>query len=123
MGYLAIPLEMTTMMIIPMLLGLAVDDTIHFITHTKLEFQRTGDYRQSISMTFKTVGQAIFMTSLILIATFLVYATSEARFFVHLAILATGGVFSALLADYCITPILVYWTKPFDHPTSASSLS
>ena len=111
MGYLDIPLEMTTMMIIPMLLGLAVDDTIHFINHCKLEFQRTGSYQTSIKLTFQTVGKAIFMTSFILVATFLVYMTSIARFFTNLSLLAISGISSALLADYFITPILVKWSK------------
>lgn len=113
MGYLDIPLEMTTMMIIPMLLGLAVDDTIHFITHSQLEVQRTGNYQKSIEKTFQTVGKAIFLTSFILIATFSVYLTSIARFFVNLSILATAGVLSALLADYLITPVLINLTRPF----------
>jgi predicted RND superfamily exporter protein len=113
MGYLDIPMEMTTMTIIPTLLGLVVDDTIHFINHCKLEFQRTGSYQESIETTAKTVGKAIFMTSFILIVTFLVYLTSVARFFTNLSILANAGISSALLAEYCITPILVKWTKPY----------
>ena len=117
MGYLDIPLEMTTMMIIPMLLGLAVDDTIHFITHCQLEVQRTGNYQQSIEKTFQTVGKAIFLTSCILIATFSVYLTSIARFFINLSILAIAGVLSALLADYFVTPVLIYLTKPFHKQT------
>lgn len=113
MGYLDIPLEMTSMMIIPMVLGLAVDDTIHFITHCKVEFHRTGRYASSIARTFHTVGRAIFMTSFILIATFAVYLTSIARFFTNLATIAIAGVLAALLADYLITPILVRWAKPY----------
>ena len=53
------------------------------------------------------------MTSFILIAAFSVYMTSIAAFFIHLGVLMTAGVLSALLADYCITPILVNWLKPF----------
>jgi predicted RND superfamily exporter protein len=113
MGYLEIPLDMITMVIIPILLGLAVDDTIHFISHSKLEFLRTGSYRTGIQTTFRTVGKAIFMTSFILIAAFSVYMTSIAAFFIHLGVLMAAGVLSALLADYCITPILVNWSKPF----------
>ena len=113
MGFLDIPLDMTSMMIIPMLLGLAVDDTIHFINHSKLEFQRTLSYRESVEKTFQTVGKAIFITSFILICTFSVYMTSIAKFFLNIGILAASGVLSALLADYFITPILILWTKPF----------
>ncbi len=113
MGYLDIPLDMSTMIIVPIILGLAVDDTIHFINHSKLEFQRTRNYPESIHRTFSTVGKAIFTTSFILIASFSAYITSIALFFVHLALLMSAGVLSALLADYFITPILVLWTKPF----------
>jgi predicted RND superfamily exporter protein len=113
MGYLDIPLDMTTMIIVPILLGLAVDDTIHVINHSKLEYQRTNKYRDGIHRTFQTVGKAIFMTSFILIASFSAYMTSIALGFVHLAILMTAGVLSALLADYFITPILVDWSRPF----------
>lgn len=113
LGYFDIPLDMTMMVIIPMLLGLAVDDTIHFITHCKLEFQRSGNYRIAIEKTFKTVGKAIFMTSFILVATFSVYMTSIANLFIHLCLMAVIGIVSALLADYFITPILLVWSKAF----------
>jgi predicted RND superfamily exporter protein len=113
MGYLSIPLDVVTMVVIPILLGLAVDDTIHFITHSKLEFQRTGNYRTAIQKTFQIVGKAIFTTSFIIIAAFSIYMVSIAVFFFHLSILFISGVISALLADYFITPILVDWTKPF----------
>jgi len=113
MGYLNIPLDVVTMVVIPILLGLAVDDTIHFITHSKLEFQRTGSYRTAIQKTFQTVGKAIFTTSFIVVAAFSTYMVSTAVFFFHLSILFISGVASALLADYFITPILVNWTKPF----------
>jgi predicted RND superfamily exporter protein len=116
MGYLDIPMDMTTMMIIPMLLGLAVDDTIHFINQCKLEFQKTGNYQESIEITFRTVGKTIFMTSFILGVTFLVYLTSIAKFFINLSILSISGIFSALLADYFITPILVKLSKPYGSP-------
>ena len=113
MGYAHIPIDMNTMMIMPVLLGLAVDDTIHFITHANLEFQRSQDYGKSIDSTFRTVGKAIFTTSCILIATFLVYGTSSIRCFNNMSLLAISGVSAALLADYFMTPILVNWSKPF----------
>ena len=112
-GYLNIPLDMMTMTIIPMLLGIAVDDSIHFINHVKLEIGNSGDYDESILHTFKTVGKALFMTSFILIITFSTYMTSIAKFYVVLGILVTLGLSSALLADYLITPVLIKWTRPF----------
>jgi predicted RND superfamily exporter protein len=113
MGLNHVTLDMMTMIIMPMLLGLAVDDTIHFINHAKLEFQRTGSYRLAVRETFVTVGKALFMTSFILVASFSVYLTSSARLFFNIGLLSVLGISSALLADYFITPILVKWTHPF----------
>lgn len=113
MGLHHITLDMMTMIVMPMLLGLAVDDTIHFINHAKLEFQRTGSYHEAIRETFVTVGKALFLTSFILAASFSVYLTSSARIFFYIGFLSILGITAALLADYCITPILVSWAQPF----------
>ncbi len=113
MGLFHIPLDMMTMIIMPMLLGLAVDDTIHFLNHTKLEFERSGKYARSIRETFVTVGKALFMTSFILICSFSVYLTSNAKIYIHIGLLSILGIASALLADYFVTPVLIKWTKPF----------
>jgi len=106
MGYMGIPLDMMTVTIIPMILGLAVDDTIHFFNHGRLEFEKTGNYRKSIIKTFGTVGVALVLTTLILSANFLAYTTSIANMFIHIGVLATAGMIAALLADFFITPIL-----------------
>jgi len=107
MGYMDIPLDMMTVTIIPMILGLAVDDTIHFFNHGRLEFERTGNYQKSIIKTFGTVGVALVLTTLILSANFLAYTTSVANMFIHIGILAAAGMISALLADFFITPVLI----------------
>ncbi len=106
MGFMDIPLDSMTVTIIPMILGLAVDDTIHFFTHGRLEFERTGNYHKSIIKTFGTVGVALVLTTLILSANFLTYTTSVANMFINLGILAAAGMIAALLADFFITPVL-----------------
>ncbi len=113
MGWLGIPLDMMTATIIPMILGLAVDDTIHFINHGQLEFNRTKNYNSSINKTFKTVGVALLLATIIISANFLVYTTSTANNFINLGMLAVVGMFAALIADFFITPILFKWFKIF----------
>lgn len=113
MGYFETPLDMMTMIIGPMILGLAVDDTIHFITHCKLEFWRTGSYEKAIRETFRTVGKALFMTSLILVLGFVVYTTSLDKFYFNVGIYIIVAILAALLADFLVTPVLILWTKPF----------
>ena len=113
MGFSGLPLDMITVTIMPMLLGLAVDDTIHFINHSQLEFERTGSYTKSVQRTFSSVGGALFMTTVILSFTFAVYMISVVHVFVNMGILIAAGLFAALLADYFITPVLLKMTKPF----------
>jgi predicted RND superfamily exporter protein len=112
MGYAKIPLDMLTMTIMPMLLGIAVDDTIHFITHTRLELERTGSYRQGVLNCFGEIGKTLGTTTIILCAMFFVYTLSPIAMLFHVGILAIVGMGSALLADYTLTPLLTYCLKP-----------
>ncbi|MGE4587272.1 MAG: RND family transporter [Mangrovibacterium sp.] len=113
MGWLNIPLDMMTATIIPMILGLAVDDTIHFINHGHLEFTRSGNYKQSILSSFRIVGVALVLSTLIISANFVVYTTSDALAYFNLGLLAVIGMLAALLADLFITPALFRWFKIF----------
>ncbi len=113
MGFSGIPLDMMSATIMPMLLGLAVDDTIHFINHAQLEYQKTGDYALSIERVFKTIGIALFMTSAVLILNFSAYLISDANIYRNMGILVAIGIASALLADYFVTPVLIRHFKPF----------
>jgi predicted RND superfamily exporter protein len=112
MGYAKIPLDMLTMTIMPMLLGIAVDDTIHFITHIRLGLDKTGSYRQGALDSFGKIGKTLGTTTVILCAMFFVYALSPIAMLFHVGALAIIGMAAALLADYTLTPLLVYSLKP-----------
>jgi len=86
---------------------MAVDDTIHFFNHSKLEFDRTPSYTDAIRRTFRVVGVAIVTTSIITSAVFSCFATSVCAMCVNFGLLAVVGILSALLADLFITPLLV----------------
>ena len=107
MGWAGIPLDMMTATLIPMMLGMAVDDTIHFINHSKLEFDREPNYSTAIRRTFRVVGVAIVTTSIITSAVFACFATSACAMCINFGVLAVIGILSALLADLFITPLLV----------------
>ena len=106
MGLLDYPLDMMTATIMPMILGLAVDDTIHFINHGHLEFSRQRNYKGAVLKTFRIVGTPIILTSIIISVNFAIYMTSQALSFRNMGFLSVAGMVSALLADLCITPIL-----------------
>ena len=97
---------MMTATIMTMILGLAVDDTIHFINHGHLEFDRRGNYRDAILRSFRTIGTPIILTSVVICANFAIYMTSEGLSFIHMGLLSVAGIVSALVADLCVTPVL-----------------
>jgi len=113
MGYLGISLDMMTMAIMPMILGIAVDDTIHFTNHTKYLFEKEQSYSRAIFGTFYSIGKTLAMTTIILSATFLVYLTNNIAAILRLGVLAAVGLSAALIADYLMTPVLIYMSKPF----------
>lgn len=113
MGWAGIPLDMMTATLLPMMLGMAVDDTIHFINHSKLEFDRTHKYRITVQRTFKVVGIAIITTSIITSAVFAGFCTSNCVMCINFGLMAIIGILSALAADLFITPILVSKCKVF----------
>jgi len=113
MGYFNSPLDMMTMTIMPMLLGIAVDDTIHFINHIKYEFEKCGNYESAILKSFRTVGKTLAMTTIILTATFAMYMFSLVANMARIGLLASMGLIVALVADYLMTPVLIILTKPF----------
>jgi uncharacterized protein len=113
MGYAKSSLDMMTMTIMPMLLGIAVDDTIHFINHIKFEFEQCGNYHTAVIRSFGTVGKTLAMTTIILSASFAMYLFSPVSMMFRLGLLSSMGLIGALVTDYLLTPVLIVWTKPF----------
>ena len=117
MGYCSFYLDMITMTIMPMILGIAVDDTIHFTNHIKYQLEKTNDYREAITISFREIGKTMGMTTFILCAMFLMYTFSPMACLYRVGLLAIMGLASALVADYTITPALMYLVKPFNNKT------
>ncbi len=113
MGYFGWNLDMITAMILPMILGIAVDDTIHFTNHIKYHFELTGNYRSAIENSYREIGKTMIMTTVILCAMFLIFLTSSMSVLVRLGWLSIIGLGGALIADYTVTPVLLFITKPF----------
>lgn len=113
MGWFGYSLDMVTAIVIPMVLGLAVDDTIHVINHAHLEFDRKKNYNYAILRTFRVIGIAVVMSTIILVATFLGFTSSTANNFRDLGILASAGLIAALVADLFISPVVMRRFKVF----------
>jgi predicted RND superfamily exporter protein len=106
LGFAGIPLEFVTMTVAPIILGLAVDDTIHFMSFLKQDFRITGHFPTSLRRSYEAVGAAITETTLILCVTFLVFLSSRINSIRYMGILTASGMTAAYFADILITPIL-----------------
>jgi len=112
MGYSHMPLDELTMMIMPMILGIAVDDTIHFSNHIKAKLETGRSYSGAVTESFREIGKTMGTTTFILCAMFLMYCFSPITAMFRVGLLSIIGLGSALIADYTLTPALIYLTKP-----------
>jgi predicted RND superfamily exporter protein len=112
MGYFHMPLDEMTMMIMPMILGIAVDDTIHFSNHIKAKLELGCSYKDAVTESFREIGKTMGTTTVILCVMFLMYCFSPITAMFRIGLLSIVGLGSALIADYTLTPALLYLTKP-----------
>ncbi len=113
MGLFNITLNMMTIVVAPLLIGIAVDDTVHYFVHFKEEFKTRRSYRRANRETFRKIGWALVFTSLILMIGFSAFLFTSIDSIIQLAVLLTIGIGVALAADLLITPVLFVFLKPF----------
>jgi predicted RND superfamily exporter protein len=106
MGYFKIPLDADTLLVAPIIIGLAVDDTIHFLTHFRIEMEKSKDIAIAVVKSIREAGQAIVFTSLILSAGFLVFILSFHNGLSHFGIFASIAIMTALICDLFLLPAL-----------------
>jgi predicted RND superfamily exporter protein len=107
MGWTGIGLDAFTILVGSIAIGIAVDDTVHFLHGFYREFDRTGDARESVRRVLSTTGEALVTTTLVLCCGFLVYSFATMRnlaLFGQLSALTLG---LALMAEVVVTPALV----------------
>jgi hypothetical protein len=106
MGFCGIPLDADTLLVAPIIMGLAVDDTIHFMTHFRLEMQTYGNIAKAAILSIREAGQAITFTSIILSCSFLVFLLSFHNGLSHFGIFSAIAIMTALIADLFLLPAL-----------------
>ncbi len=112
MGLMAIPLDTDTLMIAPLIIGIAVDDTIHFITHYRMALVRQSDMRLALVDTIKEVGQAVTFTSLVLGCGFFMLSFSNYLGLAKVGAFGSLAIFVALFCDLLFFPALIMVFKP-----------
>jgi predicted RND superfamily exporter protein len=113
MGWTGIDLDVSTSMIACIAIGIAVDDTIHYVTTYEARRGREEDTTTMIEHTVRTVGRPIALTSVALGLGFLVPCLSTFQPVRHFGVLASATMVVALLADLLLLPaLLVSWRVP-----------
>ena len=107
MGYLGFPLDIFTMFIGSIAIGLAVDDTLHFLHGFNRFHHQTGSTSQAILLTFQTTGRALLITTLVLAAGFFIYTLSTMANISRFGILTGTTIVLALFGDFILTPAIL----------------
>jgi predicted RND superfamily exporter protein len=113
MGWLRIPLDMMTITIAAISVGIAVDNTIHYVYRFRYEFQTERDYMKTVHQCHRSIGRALYYTSLTIIIGFSILALSNFVPSVYFGLLTGLAMFIALFAALTLLPELLLIFKPF----------
>ncbi|MEP3165847.1 MAG: MMPL family transporter [Marinobacter sp.] len=113
MGWLGIPLDMMTITVAAITVGIAVDDTIHYIHRFKTEFAKDGDYIATMHRCHRSIGQAMFFTSLTIITGFSILVLSNFIPTIYFGLFTGFAMFMALVGALTLLPRLIVLVKPF----------
>jgi hypothetical protein len=107
MGWIGIDLNPFTLMIASIAIGLAVDDTIHFMQVCRKLYDQSGDIHYAVEETLRSTGRALLFTSIILSTAFFTYMFSSLNNLFSFGLLTGFAIIMALLADLTIAPALM----------------
>ncbi len=112
MGWTGRHLETLSAMVFSIGLGIAVDDTIHYLARWCEEVRAGRSPEEAVTLATQRTGRAIVYTSLVLLLGFGVLYSSRFPPNQSFAVLATGVIASALVADLFLLPALLLWFRP-----------
>ena len=113
MGIFGIPLDMMTITIAAITVGIGVDHAIHYLTRFKREFSFDSNYIGAMHRAHASIGQALFYTSITIIAGFSILALSNFIPSVYFGLLTGLAMLAALLGSMTLLPQLIILSKPF----------
>jgi len=106
-GFTGIKLEAVISIVFALIFGIAVDDSIHFLSKYRLSYNKTKDKEEALRITFKETGKAICFTTIILFFGFLIMLFSVHPPSVTIGTLIAVTLLSALVSDLYILPVLI----------------
>jgi predicted RND superfamily exporter protein len=107
MGWFDVPMDLSTMLVGSIAIGLAVDDTVHFMHNFRRYFEDGGDAVDAVMKTLHTTGRAMLVTSLVLSCGFFIYMFAEMNNLFNFGWLTGFAIIMALLSNFLIAPALM----------------
>ena len=112
-GLLEIPLDMMTITIAAITIGIAVDNSIHYIYRFKEEFFQNNSYEKTIKLCHSTVGIAILNTSITIVFGFSILVLSNFIPTIYFGVFTGLAMLLAMISVLTLLPSLILLTKPF----------
>ena len=112
-GLLRIPLDMMTITIAAITIGIAVDNSIHYIYRFKEEFEKNKDYHKTLNICHSTVGIAILNTSITIVFGFSILVLSKFIPTIYFGIFTGLAMLLAMISVLTLLPALILLIKPF----------
>jgi uncharacterized protein len=113
MGWMHIPLDMMTITIAAISIGIAVDDTIHYIHRFRHEIQKDHDYLRTMYRCHSSIGHAMFYTSIVIIIGFSILVFSNFWPTIYFGLFTGLAMLIAMVAALALLPKLLLMFKPF----------
>lgn len=114
MGWLNIPLDIMTITIAAIAIGIAVDDTIHFIHRFEDEFKFDKDYVNAMRRSHRGIGHAMYYTTIIIVIGFSILMLSNLVPTIYFGLLTGIIMINVLAADLLLLPKLLLMLKPYE---------
>ncbi|MDA8537411.1 MMPL family transporter [Candidatus Pelagibacter bacterium] len=112
-GLLGIPLDMMTITIAAITIGIAVDNSIHYIYRFKEEFSKHKDYNKTLKICHSTVGVAILNTSITIVFGFSILVFSKFIPTIYFGVFTGIAMLLAMISVLTLLPSLILISKPF----------
>jgi hypothetical protein len=112
MGWLKIPLDMMTITIAAITIGIAVDAAIHYVHRFKREFSKSSNYSEGVMLCHASIGRAIYYTSITVTVGFSVLTLSNFIPTIYFGFLTGVAMAVALLSNLTLLPLLIVVFKP-----------
>ena len=114
MGLFKIPLDIMTITVASISVGIAVDNTIHYLYKFKSEYQLNNDFNEAMIKSHSTIGRAIFYTASTISLGFLIFSFSNFIPTIYFGIFTALAMFFAFLVSLTLLPILLDKMRAFE---------